>query len=316
MPKKILKIAYRGIANSKEVDLENDLLLRIISRVSGSEVQVVDSIYQADLILAYPYESGRLFFRLKWIFATLFKKKFGQAGATILFKWLIGASNKPVIFVSHENLDRPYWWKTYGNFLISSDVPRLTFWPKNIDPFGARFPYWYNYINWDSYPRRNFYTRYGKLYDLDKLMSPLHHDATRDSNAVMISSHLDFPRAALLKNIKTNIKVDVYGGAGLSFDGPKYDLMTKYRYAFCPENSVGYGYDTEKIPEAWIAGCIPLGIYLNPFSEFNSEIVGLKNYDLESAHQVPLLLKKPTLIEIEEYIEKVIRQYDLSNTYL
>lgn len=293
----------------------NNLLLRIFEKVSGCKLIHVNSVRESDFVLAYPYGSAEFKFKIKWIIAFILRRLF-QVKSTSFLSWVLGVGNKPTLFVSHENLDRPYWWGTYGKLLLNSNLPRLTFWPKEIDPKGARFPYWYNYIQWDAYPRENFYNRFGRLYTIRELMAPLKMDLGREKKALCISSHLDYPRLALLENLKLSLPVDLYGNAGKSFLGDKYSLMSKYRYAFCPENSAGYGYDTEKIPEAWAAGCIPLCGYLNPYSDFNPEILKLNKGNEELLLSTPLLLQEPTLNEIEEYVAEFIQQHHIGDADL
>ena len=209
-----------------------------------------------------------------------------------------------MLFISHENLDRPFWWKLYGNFLIKSNVPRLTFWPKTIDPRGCRFPYWYNYLSWKEYPRDDNYARFGRYYSATELLAPLAINESRKDAVVVISSHLDHPRAAMLEKLGTQQKIEIYGSAGISFKGSKIELMNKYKFAFCAENSVGFGYDTEKIPEAWVAGCIPRAIYLNPFSDFNPAILNINPDDPNTYAKVTLLKFEPSLEEVEAYVKK------------
>jgi hypothetical protein len=219
-------------------------------------------------------------------------------------RWVLGIGQAKVLFVSHENLDRPYWWNMVGRLLVESDIPRLTFWPKEIDPKGVRFPYWYNYIDWPTYPRENLYERFGRLYEIDELMRPLQVTKDRLPYAIAVGSHLDYPRAALLRSVRATMRVDCFGGMEKKFSGCKLDLMSQYQYAFCPENSAGYGYDTEKLPEAWVAGCLPVGFYLNPFSDFNPALFTEQN-KLDVATSQPLLLRRPDLTEIENYVRSI-----------
>jgi hypothetical protein len=315
LPKKI-KFTYQGALKSSEEDRKNDLLLRIFEKVGACQLIHVDSVAEADFVLAYPYDGGKLSFKLKWITASFLYKLLCLKDSTTLLKWILGVGNKPTLFVSHENLDRHYWWKVYGKLLSASNLSRITFWPKSIDPKGVRFPYWYNYLQWAAYPRENFYSRYGRLYEIEVLMAPLKGDLGRQNKAVCITSHLDYPRLSLLEDIQLSLPVDIYGNAGVSFAGDKYSLMRQYRYAFCPENSVGYGYDTEKIPEAWIAGCIPICAYLNPFSDFNPEILKLSKGVNELPEKTLLLLQEPTLTEIEEYVKEFIQQNYIGDAHI
>lgn len=311
-----LKVAYVGAAWEGGVDEENDLLLLILKKVSCEQVKLVSSPKEADFLIAYPYVVGSLAFKLKWAIGIVMRRLGVFKDRTRLLRWLMGTGRKPVLFVSPENLDRPFWWSMLGKFLIDSDVPRLTFWPSEIDPVGVRFPYWYNYVDWPQYPRKQFYKRFGRLYSLEELMSPLPHPTARKDRAVSISSHLDHPRKALLSNLQELMMVDSFGAAGTRFSGGKLDLMCEYKYAFCAENSTGYGYDTEKIPEAWVAGCAPVGFYLNPFSDFNPEIAKCAHGNSEAAYHAPLLLKQPELSSIEDYVRKFLRESFADHAHL
>ena len=43
----------------------------------------------------------------------------------------------------------------------------------------------------------------------------------------------------------------------------KKELLSQYQINLCPENFIGQGYITEKIPEAFLSGCIPV-TYCDP----------------------------------------------------
>jgi hypothetical protein len=317
VPKKILNIAYSGMPDPINIDVKNMLILRIFEAMSNSEVNIVTDFKSADLILAYPYGSGSIAFKVKWLIFLVIRKILKIQDTTFGLKWILGTGSKPTLFITHENLDRPYWWRIYGELIIHSKISRLTFWPKSIDAGGARFPYWYNYVDWADYPRPNFYSRYGKLYNIEALISPLKEDTDREDAAILIASKLDFPRCSLLERFKSIKLVKVFGNAGLPFSGGKYHLMKHFKYAFCCENSIGFGYDSEKIPEAWIAGCMPCGVHLNPLSDFNPKVVnGLELNQDQAAFRNPLLLNKPNLNEIEEYVKNFIDQYGLSDANL
>lgn len=297
-----IKIKFLGIAPPETVD--SDLLLNIIGRVSQRKLSITSITREADLLIVHPYIVGKLSYKFRWLI-NFIATRFGK-GANVdnkRLRWMLGAGRKSILVVSHENLDRPYWWNMIGKFLVESDIPRLTHWPPEIDPEGARFPYWYNYVDWPQYPRPNFYKRFGMLYKIKDLMSPLSETAARKNKAVSISSHLDHPRKALLRHIQKKIEVETYGSVGKKFEGSKFELMQQYKYAFCPENSTGYGYDTEKLPEAWVSGCVPVGYFINPFSDFNPKVEHWGDVD---CYDFPLLVKEPCLNDIEEYVRGIL----------
>lgn len=303
----VFKIFYLGYGSQLKASVvKDDLLLLIIQKITGKSASITPNINDADLVLVYPYVTSSLVFKIKWLLSMLATSAHLIDSNKISFRWLLGIKNKKVLFVSHENLNRPYWWNKLGRFLINSDIPRLTFWPTEIDPIGARFPYWYNYVDWPMYPRGNSYPRFGRFYKIEELCAPISPTPNRLEKAIAISSHLDHPRGALLKSLESQFRFDIYGSAGSKFESSKLDKMRQYKFAFCPENSVGFGYETEKIPEAWVAGCIPIGIFLNPFSQFNPNLQKIDPHNPNTFQNIKLLESEPSLVEIENYVRKII----------
>lgn len=72
---------------------------------------------------------------------------------------------------------------------------------------------------------------------------------------------------AVIKSCKDkNINLDLYGTPGwglpeyigtLPFNDKRHTL-SRYKYCYCPENSYYPNYLTEKLPEAILAGCLPI----------------------------------------------------------
>ena len=83
--------------------------------------------------------------------------------------------------------------------------------------------------------------------------------------AAFIVSNMTEQRQNLMNLVHPVIPIDGYGKA---FDSSikdhsssgflKRDLLMSYQYCLCPENSISPGYYTEKIPEAYISGAIPI----------------------------------------------------------
>ena len=102
----------------------------------------------------------------------------------------------------------------------------------------------------------------------------------------------------------------------------KEDVLRDYEFNLCPENGLGSGYVTEKIPEAFHAGCVPitwchpqaLARDFNPAAVINlyglskSKMVDeltqlLRSEDrFDSLLSEPLLLNKPRLDGIREFV--------------
>lgn len=130
-----------------------------------------------------------------------------------------------------------------------------------------RLPYWMETIDWSHeglVGNRN--PRYGELLKLERLQAPLGDQfLKRAQKAVLITSHLREPRAACLLALQELMPVD---GMGPYFnkdikhhhtsDFRKSDILQQYAFNLCPENGMYPGYVTEKIPEAFAAGCLPI----------------------------------------------------------
>lgn len=276
------------------------LILLIIEKALNRKVQLVD-MDEAEMILLYGFQVKNYQFKLLNKF--IMKLDNNKNNFNLLFGI---PRNKLVLAISHENLDSPAWhW--FGSLLIKYGIPRLTFWPKSIDPFGCQFPYWYNYLNFEDLNLPDeYYHRFGEPLEIKKLMSPLPKSNDNREDAVcVLASHLDFPRNYQIENLKKYKKVVIYGSIGEKWTGAKIDLLKKYKYCFCAENSSGYGYETEKVPEAWHAGCIPVGYIPSQPSEFNPNILSILFENENNIYQNALLNTKPTLAPIIEYIQKI-----------
>lgn len=300
----VYKVAVVGdipYMDSKNID--NDLLLRVLSMVTDSSIKVVEPSH-AELVVVYPY---------RWPFrSTLAGAALQSLHRKVLRRWgpeqtLRSLYRLPrrtkLLFVSPENLERRPW-QVLGNIVSQTDIPRLTFWPEVIDPSGFRFPYWWNYVEWVEIPRPEFSrsTRFGALYDLDTLLSdwaPPQHPRSRQERAIWLVQHLDFPRQQVLEQLRRTIDVDVVSNVPF---GKKMAVLETYKYCVVTENSVGYGYETEKLPEARLSGCIPIGFIGNPLTEFNPDaaLFGVPKGGVQRLP--PLLRNRPDINSLFSYL--------------
>lgn len=208
------------------------------------------------------------------------------------------------VLVSFENLQHPSW-VGLGQLMLNSQIPRLSFFPHSVDPRGARLPYWWNYLDWPQFPRPNAsYQRYGRLYSLEKLLAPIPKSRGRLDKACWIGSYINEPRRSLLRHAESTFGLDVFGAVGAPVSGPKVEVLEKYRFAVGAENSLGIGYDSEKIPEAWDAGCIPVSSFIQPLSDFNPLALNLSNPEDSTRH--PLLLKEPNPAPVLDYLKRIL----------
>jgi hypothetical protein len=233
-------------------------------------------------------------------------------------KFKIFDSLKADFFVTSEN----------RNPLFRFAKKQIGFWRKysyRKDVF--RFPYWQWHLDWSNYRSLPPDPRYGAKISVHQLMQPIAKSfpdcGSRLFRASLISRHLEPPRDRLYNLINNTIGCD---GCGQAFDKPltqsKLDVQRKYIFSLCPENSLGDGYITEKIPEAFCSGCIPitfchpddLSFDFNPNAVVN--LYGLDEYqvreimlELRSRGRLfktltsePLLLVKPALEPLFNFV--------------
>lgn len=291
---------YIDTTGVKPQNARQSLILSLLEKALGAQVKLVDSPKNSDLIISTPhlYKSRRN--RCKFL---------PGLGKYVShydnFAAIMGYPHQRVLVLTDENLDHPIN-RIYRKALLKYDVPRLTFWSEELDPQGCRFPYWWNYVQYEDIELEpSFYARYGKPLSLEKLMSPfVPNHAPKDRIAVLVN-HLGFPRQNQLKQLEGFRPIDVYMAPN-RWNGNKHQLLSEYKYIFCPENSCGYGYETEKLPEAWDAGCIPLGYIRNPLGDFSDEIFTDSRIDLEKILTAPLVKEAPDLDSVVRYLKKVI----------
>jgi hypothetical protein len=177
----------------------------------------------------------------------------------------------------------------------------------------------------------NHNPRYGELLKLERLQAPLGDQyLKRPQKAVLITSHLRGPRASCYALIKHHLPID---GMGPYFDHTirdhhrsgflKKDILQNYAFNLCPENGIYPGYVTEKIPEAFVAGCLPISLvdeevnidfnpdcFINLTKMITNKIDGLgmilkSKATLEKFAHQPLLLNIPSLTGVQKFVKKI-----------
>lgn len=295
-----MKIFCRGF--TWEINEKNSVFIQAISLSLKLKVHVTKKLNRADLIVISPLiinKSNYIFVKTVY-----YLNRIGfinsKRAISIIFRV---PKTKPILAVSFENLDT-YRFKWFGDLIRGAGLPRLTHWPKSIDPEGCYYPYFYEFLDWENIKLDDQkYKRYGEKLSIKKLMAPLDrsdHDKRIDAVCALIG-HVAFPRKQIIDHLKKTYRVDVFGKKTKPWNGNKYDLIKKYKYCFVAENSLGYGYETEKLPEAWHAGCIPIGYQNCEPSAFNYNAISQstdKNYNLEG---IPLLKEKPSLNNLFDY---------------
>jgi len=196
-----------------------------------------------------------------------------------------------------------------------------------------RLPYWMEMIDWSHEGVvGNLNPRYGQLLNLKRLQAPLGNQfLQRAQRAVLMTSHLREPRARCLEVLHTLMPVD---GMGSYFDKSikdhhsskflKINILQNYAFNLCPENAAYPGYVTEKIPEAFAAGCLPItfvdesvGVDFNPRAFINLASMvkngfqglgeALKDKELQNYAGQPLILNTPSILGLTKFIENIVR---------
>jgi len=234
-------------------------------------------------------------------------------------------SHSPTLFHTQENIRH----NTFPcDFSISFDLGVSA---KNH----FRLPYWMEMIDWSHEGIiGNTNPRYGRLLSLTRLMQPL-GNAYRERlhKVAMITSHLNEPRKLLFEHLQKYLPIE---GFGPYFDQSirnhhtssfnKYDILKTYAFNLCPENSLYPGYITEKIPEAFFAGCIPLTwvdpniecdfnpqamINLMPmvYQQFKPLLEILNSQEkLNQLAEQSLILAKPSIEPCKDFLQEILSQ--------
>jgi Glycosyltransferase family 10 (fucosyltransferase) C-term/Alpha-(1,3)-fucosyltransferase FucT N-terminal domain len=196
-----------------------------------------------------------------------------------------------------------------------------------------RLPYWMETIDWSSEGIvGNQNPRYGQLLTIDRLMQPLGKQfLERKKEAIFLSSHFREPRKTVFETVKNVMPIT---GVGPYFNKNikshhksgflKKVLLQEFGFNLCPENSMHPGYYTEKIPEAFFAGCLPIGwadenikVDFNPEAFINLAPMSWCNFKplreiinspriLERYSTQPLLLEAPSILPFRDFVKRIL----------
>jgi len=296
-------------------DYEQSLIPLIIEKIAGKIEWV--SHDKAELVIVGPFECALNKRKKNWLPKPLRKKIRDTEKAKLEDLAAI------TIFHTSENI-RPDRVKT--DYSIGFD-----FLPHAPNYF--RFPYWMEFIDWsESGVDGQGNPRFGRLIKQAELLSPLENSVfEREMKAAFFTSHLVEPRKELYSALKDMITINGYGKAfsknvknhaesGIA----KEKVLKNYFFNFCPENSMHPGYNTEKIPEAFAAGCVPLtwtvpghnidfnsrayiNLADNKDSEAFSEFVQTGSRDvLKSYLGEPLIMRRISIEGLFQFLETII----------
>ena len=320
MSRKSIRIACLGVPSDYRAGL-----VPLIIQSLGYKIEWTGA-NRADLVIYGSFYNVNAP-RLRWLPRLWRKRVSAYLGA--LEQELSKRCLPPItLFHTAENLRHDH---IKADYAISHD---LDFQSKNH----FRLPYWMEMIDWSHEGIiGNSNPRYGELLKLERLKAPLGDQFLgRNQRAVLITSHLREPRAACYTTLKKLMPVD---GMGPYFDKGikdhhqsnflKKNILENYAFNLCPENGVYPGYVTEKIPEAFAAGCLPITIVddsvdvdFNPRAMINmATFVNIHNAgdvnievlssqfriaNLKAFAEEPLLKKNPSLQGLRAFLNEII----------
>jgi hypothetical protein len=195
------------------------------------------------------------------------------------------------------------------------------------DPGYCRMPHWLNYVDFSAsgVPSPERWVRLGEPLQLEQLTRPLAWNREGKPRAAFLASSLNPQRRFLMEQMTKVLGVDGFGSA---FDDTipdhtrssftKRELLAGYRFSFCPENAIAPGYYTEKIPESFACGAIPIGYadhhvaidfdpraFLNLYDYLERGVAAGLADDLASQARLQELVSTPLLrqpVEVEPLI--------------
>ena len=222
------------------------------------------------------------------------------------------------IFFTGENERPPYGdWDCYLSFDLNS------YGGKN-----AYLPLWW--ITSSDLIRPTVSPYLGRSITLDQMLTPRESNSKKRDKFCVAFIGKAYPfRMQAIAALSALGKVDVFGGIARNSDKKaaleKYETSQKYKFVFAFENDLFPGYVTEKAPEAWATGAIPLYWGSDPSGYLNQDaMINLANYqNLETftnrVHEVlinpqewqkiasqPILKRKPDLDEVLSVIRTAL----------
>jgi Glycosyltransferase family 10 (fucosyltransferase) C-term len=312
---KLIKIATEGVPHDYQSSL-----LPIVIRSMGYQIDWVNAD-TADLLIIGPfYKKNQKPYR--WCpkpLRPLLSKSIENLGA--------GRKQEPLkLFHTQENERHDY---VDADYSISFDLG-----VQSNRHF--RFPYWMEMLDWSHEGvSGNTNPRFGELLNISTLMSPLGDQyLKRGGTCAMLSSHLREPRGSLFKALE---KVVPTQGFGAFFNKEikdhhssgflKRDVLKEFSFNLCPENGLYPGYYTEKIPEAFYSGCLPItwadenisvdfnpDVLINLQPLFKNDFVALHDVlldkeKLESYKTQPLLQNQPSIEPLKDYLRLILGDF-------
>lgn len=117
-------------------------------------------------------------------------------------------------------------------------------------------------------------------------------------------------RMAYINQLSKIFPVDVYGSFGKPVTD-KHETLRKYRVAICFENVESPGYVTEKVFDAWYAGCVPVWRGIDSLRTFNpAAIIDVTKHGFEES-----IKRISEVMKSDELTKEITSQPLLFNEY-
>jgi len=222
------------------------------------------------------------------------------------------------IFFTGENERPPFGdWDCYLSFDLNS------YGGKN-----AYLPLWW--ITSSDLIRPTVSPYLGRPITIDEMLSPRDVDYNTRKKFCVAFIGKAYPfRMQAIAALSAIGKVDVYGGIARNANQKaafaKFETAQEYKFVFAFENDLFPGYVTEKAPEAWATGAVPLYWGSDPAGYLNQDaMINLANYQnldsfTERVGQVarnpklwssianqPILKRRPDLEEVLSILRKAL----------
>lgn len=205
------------------------------------------------------------------------------------------------------------------------------------DSYGGRnlrLPLWYARLAWPGFvqqPRRENMHNHGyePLIEINPLTKPRKLDWNeKEGFCAMIAGNPEGLRVNLYNSISRYKPVDGYGNMfNRALRQSKFDVLKRYKFCLCPENSVYDGYVTEKLLDAYAGGTVPIysgtmsvdcdfkeGTYLNYMNTKDMDwfITTIQAIDeskeiYEDMYNKPLLWEAPSLNNAIEFVRNIAK---------
>lgn len=289
---------------------ENSIFTQVTRKYVDPNVEIVsDSSTLVDLqfhsVFCFSSRNQKLFLKLK---STLREKSREDYLSRLLNAHRIDGKypSRKKIWYTGENRRPP----------INHFSATISFEPTDKIKNNLYFPYWMTRLDWGFSQ-----SQYEIMPKIENLMSERRFKS-KFLGACVFSSGIDPIRERIIEATERSLRVDKFGTRyGLRVPS-KLEVSEQYLYQICTENDIYPGYVTEKLPEAWSAGNIPIWAGLQSIPYFNSEaFLDFTNLDYESIMQIlnsmdsekiaelqskPILILEPSIDPLVELISGVV----------